>query len=140
VVVGDGPDASALRGLSASLGVDDRVSFRGFVDEASKKALYARATAVFYAPWDEDYGLVTLEAFHSRKPIVTTFDAGGPLELVRDGETGLVVAPEPAAIGAALSHLLSHKAEAGRLGENAFASVRHITWDPVVESLTRTLS
>jgi glycosyltransferase involved in cell wall biosynthesis len=139
VVVGEGPDASRLRDLAASLGVADRVSFRGFVDEASLKDLYARSTAVFYAPWDEDYGLVTLEAFHSRKPVVTTLDAGGPLELVRDGETGLVVSPDPAAIGAALSRLLTHTAEARRLGENGLASVGHIRWDPVVESLTRTL-
>ena len=43
-----------------------------------------------FPPFDEDYGYVTLEAFLARKPVVTTTDAGGPLEFVEDGVTGLV--------------------------------------------------
>jgi glycosyltransferase involved in cell wall biosynthesis len=139
VIVGEGPDGAQLQALARSLGVAHRIDFRGLLDDASVKDLYARAGAVFYAPWDEDYGLVTLEAFHSRKPVVTTTDSGGPLEFVRDGETGLVVSPEPAAIGEALSRLLADKALARRLGEAGFEAVRHITWGPVVESLTATL-
>ena len=50
----------------------------------------------------EDLGYVPLEAFLSGKPVLTTEDAGGPLEFVRDGETGLVVAPRPEALGVAL--------------------------------------
>jgi glycosyltransferase involved in cell wall biosynthesis len=139
VVVGEGPNGAGLRALARSLGVADRIDFRGFLDDASVKDLYARAGAVFYAPWDEDYGLVTLEAFHSRKPVVTTTDSGGPLEFVRNGETGLVVPPEPAAIGEALSRLLGDKTQARRLGERGFEAVGHIRWGPVVEALTATL-
>ena len=56
--------------------------------------LYARCLAVYYAPVDEDFGMVPYEAFLSAKPVVTTIDAGGPLEVVHDRETGLVVAPD----------------------------------------------
>ena len=70
------------------------------------KALYARCACVFYAPWDEDYGLVTLEAFHSGKPVVTTDDSGGVLEFVKDGETGLVTRPDPLAVAESLARLL----------------------------------
>ena len=139
VVVGAGPEAGALAELARSLGVAERVEFRGRVDEATVRGLYARATAVFYAPYDEDYGLVTLEAFHSRKPVVTTRDAGGVLEFVRDGETGSVAPPEPDAIGERLARLLRDKQEARRLGENAFASVQGIGWEEVLDKLTQTI-
>ena len=42
--------------------------------------------------------MVPLEAFRSAKPVVTTADAGGPLDVVIDGETGRVDAPEAAAL------------------------------------------
>ena len=66
-------------------------------------ALYAGALAVVFPPFDEDYGYVTLEAFLARKPVITTTDAGGPLEFVEDGVTGLVCAPTPEALGAAIA-------------------------------------
>ena len=49
--------------------------------------------------------MVPYEAFLSGKPVVTTLDAGGPLEVVRDHETGLVVAPEPTDIARACVYL-----------------------------------
>ena len=61
----------------------------------SWSTLYAGCRAAYYAPLNEDYGYVTVEAFLSRKPVVTTTDAGGPLEFVTDGETGVVAEPEP---------------------------------------------
>jgi glycosyltransferase involved in cell wall biosynthesis len=134
-MVGEGTERAPLASLAASLGVADRVAFRGRLDDAELKSLYARCTAVFYAPFDEDYGLVTLEAFHSRKPVVTTSDAGGPLEFVRDGETGLVTPPDPPAIGAALARLLGDPALARALGDRGYESVRGLSWDVVIETL-----
>jgi glycosyltransferase involved in cell wall biosynthesis len=139
VIVGEGPERARLALLAETLGVGARVSFRGRLDDAIVKDLYARAGAVFYAPYDEDYGLVTLEAFRSRKSVLTTTDAGGPLEFVVDGETGVVTPPDPVAIGAGLARLLGSKKEARRLGENGFEAVRHIGWDKVVDALTETL-
>lgn len=136
VVVGEGTEREALEALASALGVADRVTFTGYLDDAAVRDLYARCSAVFYAPWDEDYGLVTLEAFHSRKPVVTTTDAGGVLEFVRDGETGLVAEPDPASIASCLTRLLADKDRARQLGEAGFASVRHIVWDEVIRALT----
>ena len=52
--------------------------------------------------------MVPYEAFLSAKPVVTTLDAGGPLEVVHDGETGLVVAPEAGELAKACAHLVAH--------------------------------
>lgn len=136
VVVGTGKERDALERLATDLGVRDRVEFRGFVPDVAMRSLYARAGAVFYAPFDEDYGLVTLEAFRSGRPVVTTTDAGGPLEFVRDRETGRVCAPEPEAIGHALGDLLADKSGAQRLGARGQAETRGISWDDVIRRLT----
>ena len=136
VIVGEGPERERLAELARELGIADRVSFLGYVDDARLRSLYARAGAVFYAPWDEDYGLVTLEAFHSGKPVVTTSDAGGPLEFVKDGENGLVVEADPTAIGAALGRLLGAPETARSFGERGLERVRGLNWDAVIEALT----
>jgi glycosyltransferase involved in cell wall biosynthesis len=50
------------------------------------------------------------------RPVVVTTDAGGPLEFAREGETGVIVDPEPAAIGAAFDDLYGDRDRAQRLG------------------------
>ena len=72
---------------------------------------------MYYGPFDEDYGYVTLEGFAARRPVVTLTDAGGPLEFVTDGETGLVTPPEPQAIAHAFDRLFSNRALAQTMGE-----------------------
>ena len=96
VIVGDGPDRERLEQLAA--GLDGRVEFMGRVEEDLLADLYASSLAVYYAPVDEDFGMVPYEAFLSSKPVLTTTDAGGPLEIVTDRETGFVVPPDSAAI------------------------------------------
>ncbi len=95
VVAGDGPDRQRLEQLSSEHGLDGRVTFAGRVADDELVDLYADCLAVFYAPIDEDLGLVPYEAFLSEKPVVTTRDAGGPLEVVVDRENGLVCEPAP---------------------------------------------
>ena len=85
VIAGDGPDRERLEQIARDRGLDGRARFAGRVSEAELADLYARCLAVFYAPVDEDYGMVPLEAFLSEKPVLTTTDAGGPLEVVTDG-------------------------------------------------------
>ena len=59
-------------------GVAARVRFLGEIDDDTLIELYANALAVVYPPFDEDFGYVTLEAFLSKKPVITTSDAGEP--------------------------------------------------------------
>lgn len=96
VVVGEGTQDERLRQLAAELGVADRVMFAGAIDDDALLGLLAGALGIVYAPYDEDYGYVTLEAFLARKPVVTARDSGGTLEFVEDGVNGFVCHPEPA--------------------------------------------
>lgn len=137
VIAGSGPDEQRLRDLAASAGVGDRVRFEGRVSEERLRDLYLGALAVQYGPYDEDYGYVTIEGFAARRPVVTTTDAGGPLEFVEDGATGLVTPPEPRDIAAAFDRLHADHALARRLGDAGCERLRAEvpTWPEVVERL-----
>ena len=135
VVVGDGPLRSQLEELAVRSGVGDRVTWTGGIDDQQLIALYAGALGIVFPPFDEDYGYVTLEAFQARKPVITTSDAGGPLEFVEDSITGLVVDPTPEALGDAIARLVADHRLAGSLGDAGYDRVRSITWDVVVDRL-----
>ena len=137
IIAGVGPELEANKALAARLGVAERVEFLGYVDEAQLIDLYSHALAVYYAPYDEDYGYVTLEAFLSGKAVVTARDSGGTLEFVKDGETGLVFdAADPVGLGRRLDELMEDKGRAERMGAAGYRRVAGITWDAVVATLT----
>lgn len=141
VVFAGRPDNAAvlesLRTRAAALGVDDRVSWLGGVDEAHKRELYARALAVVFPPVDEDYGYVTLEAMLAGRAVITCSDSGGVLEFVTHGTTGFIAAPSPPDLAAAMTRLWEDRALARAMGEAGRATydVLDISWARVVKAL-----
>jgi glycosyltransferase involved in cell wall biosynthesis len=135
VIAGDGPLRRQLEEVASAEGVADRVTFTGGIDEATLVDLYAGACAVVFPPYDEDYGYITLEAFLAHKPVVTTSDAGGPLEFVTDGVTGLVTAPDPESLGAAMSRVVADAKRAVSMGDAGYERVRGISWDDAIDTL-----
>ncbi len=128
VIAGDGPDRERLEGLA-----NGAARFLGRVSEDELADLYARCLAVFYAPVDEDFGMVPYEAFLAEKPVVTTTDAGGPLEVVTDRVTGLVTEPRAEALAAAFRALNGDDAAAwGRAGRDV---ARRVTWEATIDRL-----
>jgi glycosyltransferase involved in cell wall biosynthesis len=138
VIVGDGPDRERLERLATSHGLDGRAEFAGRVDEAALARLYARCLAVYYAPVDEDFGMVPYEAFLSEKPVVTTRDAGGPLEVVADRRTGIVCEPAAAALAEACAYLVAHPDDAREWGRRGKALAEQVSWDRTIERLLAT--
>jgi glycosyltransferase involved in cell wall biosynthesis len=130
VIAGDGPDRGRLEGLASG-----RVRFAGHVSERELAELYATCRAVFYAPVDEDFGMVPYEAFRAAKAVITTTDAGGPLEVVRDGDNGLIVAPDALSVAAALRELLGDEAKARSFGEAGRRAAAAVTWDNAIAKL-----
>ena len=135
LVVGEGTQREHFEAIAEECGLNDRVEFVGRVGDETLLELYASALAVAFVPYDEDYGLVTLEAFLARKPIVTASDSGGTLEFVKDGVNGVVCAPEADAVADALNRLVADRRLAASLGEAGYERARHITWDTVIEKL-----
>jgi glycosyltransferase involved in cell wall biosynthesis len=135
VIVGDGPDRERLEDVARKHGLDGRARFTGRVDEEELAGLYARCLAVYYAPVDEDFGMVPYEAFRAAKPVVTTTDAGGPLEVVDDRRNGRVVEPDPRSIAAALRELLADETTARSLGAAGQAQAATVSWDNAIAKL-----
>lgn len=135
VVVGDGSHRALIEEAAEQAGVAARVRFVGAVHDDRLVTLYREALALAYVPFDEDYGLATLEAFLAAKPVVTAHDSGGTLEFVDHEVTGLVAAPDPAEIGAALARLAGDAALAARLGDAGRTMALGITWDAVIDRL-----
>jgi glycosyltransferase involved in cell wall biosynthesis len=117
LLVGRGPDERALRRRIADAGLAERVAIEVGPPDDRLMELVRSALGVYYGPFDEDFGYVTLEGFAARRPVVTLTDSGGPLEFVTDAETGYVREPEPRAIADAFDRLFSDRAGARRMGE-----------------------
>jgi glycosyltransferase involved in cell wall biosynthesis len=135
VIAGEGPDRTRLEALGDSLGLGVRARFTGAVPAGELARLYATCRAVYYAPVDEDFGMVPYEAFRSRKPVVTATDSGGPLEIVVDRATGRVVEPAAPALAAAFAALLDDEQAARAYGDAGNAAVAGVTWDAAIARL-----
>ncbi|MGE5099661.1 MAG: glycosyltransferase family 4 protein [Deltaproteobacteria bacterium] len=139
IVAGDGGSFGMLAELVERLDLHARVRLLGGVERAEMLAWYANALGVFFGPYDEDYGYVTLEAMLASKPVITCTDSGGPLEFVVHGETGFVVSPLPEAVADAIDTLYANRGRAiemGRAGRGRYRNLG-IAWASVVETLLR---
>ncbi|MBI2796341.1 MAG: glycosyltransferase [Gemmatimonadetes bacterium] len=106
-LVGDGPDAAATRALALELGVGDRVHFHGALPHESLPGWYQRAAVVVVPSREEGLGLVAVEAHLCGAPVVA-YDSGGLRDVVRHGESGLLVPPgDGAALTDAIDTMLA---------------------------------
>lgn len=121
-IIGAGPLHDDLAARARALGIADRVTFRGRLTSDEVAAAYRRCSMVVLPcridPSGDRDGLPTVlvEAMARAVPVISTDVAGIP-ELVRDGQTGLLVAPDdPAALATAMGRLLDDRELAARLG------------------------
>jgi glycosyltransferase involved in cell wall biosynthesis len=136
VIAGEGEDHRRLQDLITRHDLGRRVQLIGRISDDQMLEYLGSCRAVCFPPVQEDYGFVTVEAFASRKAVVTCSDSGGPTELVQDGRTGFVVAPDPGSMATALRQLWDDPAMAERMGEEAFAAGLRLNWPDTVRHLT----
>lgn len=125
LIAGEGEHEAELRQLAKGL---EGIEFLGRISDDDLIRLYSDAIAVPFIPQREDYGYVTLEAFASGSPVLTCTDSGEPAHIVRNFETGLVVAPEPQAIADALDWFWDHREEARAMGRRGLDLVNAMSW------------
>ena len=135
VIAGEGPDQDTLFDLVKANSLQDRVEFMGIVSDDQLASLYARCRAVYCAPVNEDFGMITLEAFRSRKPVITTIDSGGPAEVVLNGISGFVGPATSQSIANSVTTVFEDKALAEKLGNAGYEETKNITWERTTERL-----
>ena len=137
LIAGEGGLRPALEAKVRALGLERKVRLLGRIEHDEMRAYYANCRAVFFGPYDEDLGYVTLEAMLSGKPVITCADSGGPLEFVVDGSTGAVCEPDAEAVAAALDatcRIPSRAQAMGLAGRDRYRGMG-ISWGNVVERL-----
>lgn len=129
VVVGDGPSAAKLRQQLPE------AEFVGFQSGGALAAHVASLDVFAHTGADETFCQAIQEALASGVPVVTPA-AGGPLDLVRHGDNGLLFPPDqPGLIRQAVLELAHDRALRGRLSRNARRSVQGRTWAAVGDEL-----
>ncbi len=132
-IAGEGPMKEAL--IKEAKG-DERIEFLGFVSDEELIDLYAKALAVVFTPFKEDYGLVTIEAMKSQKCVITYEDSGGVVEFVENGVSGFVArANDIEDLSLKMSYLAKNKDLAKELGKNAKERVKDIKWSVCISRL-----
>lgn len=137
IIAGEGGLTENLKALVEELNIQDRVRFIGRINDNEMRAWYANALGVFFGPYDEDYGFITLEAMLSSKPVITCTDSGGPLDFVVNNQTGFVVEPSPKEVSDAIDRLYDDRSHAKQLGDEGRRryEAMNISWDAVISKL-----
>ena len=135
LIAGDGEERVALQIRIDQLGMTGRVKLLGRLSETELLDHLSRCRAVCFPPLAEDYGFVTVEAFASKKAVITCFDSGGPAELVEDGVNGLVCSPTAAALAVGIQTLMEDRDLAERYGSAGHDVAKALSWEEVVARL-----
>jgi len=107
IILSDGPDKEKLLQVAVDLDVSQRVHLFGQVTEEQKFNYLANSDVFVLSSIHEGLGIVLLEAMQVGLPIVST-NHGGQTDLIRDGETGLLVNPkDPKAIADKVKRIIS---------------------------------
>jgi glycosyltransferase involved in cell wall biosynthesis len=137
-VIGAGEDQAYLEELARSEGVEQRVTFHGFVDEETKVRLLRQGWGFVMPSLNEGWGISVLEANACGVPAVA-FDVPGLNESIRDGETGLLGSSYED-LRAKVRALLSDRDLHDRLAQGALDWSAQFTWDATARGMLRVLT
>jgi glycosyltransferase involved in cell wall biosynthesis len=139
-IVGDGPDAGALRALGAQLGIAHRLAWHGPQPRESMPAWYAQASCTLVPSRDEGFGLVAAESLLCETPVVAA-NSGGLPDIVRAGESGTLLdgLDDPAAWSAAISDIIASPDTRAAMGAAGRASMLGLVAPAAVAERYRTV-
>lgn len=127
----DPPQLEKLLTLSRALGVEDRLSFSGYVDEQLVPALYRNAAVHVFASRYEGFGLPVLEALACGAPTITS--PGSSLDEVAGDAALIVPVGEPDALREGLDRLFFDTETRARLRERGLSRALTFTWRKCAE-------
>jgi glycosyltransferase involved in cell wall biosynthesis len=123
--------ATSLKSRAAEIG---GIEFVINPSDAVLSGLYEQCTALVFTAFNEDWGLVPLEAMAAGKPVIAV-DKGGPRESVVDGETGFLEPNDPAAFARRMVQLAGDSVLAREMGSAGSERARLFSWTSYVAGL-----
>jgi len=115
IIIGDGELRSTLEQKARNLGIEARVIFMGFQNNLQK--IYAGLDIVALSSYNEGLPVALIEAMAAGKPVISS-DVGGVVDLILDGDNGLLVPTNDAkALAEATIYLLEHPDRRKMMGE-----------------------
>jgi glycosyltransferase involved in cell wall biosynthesis len=129
LLAGGGPEEPRLR---ERLG--GAATFLGWLEGEDLAITYASADMLLFCSQTDTFGQVILEAQASGLPVVAVA-AGGPVELIEPGRSGVLCPPDAEAIGEAVAYLARAAEARARLSRGGLAAVRDRTWDAALGRL-----
>lgn len=137
VLVGSGAAQEVVRDQVTRLGLADRVHFTGRLGRGQVASVMTHATVFVMPSRVEPFGIVALEAWRARTPVIVS-SRGGAGEFVEHGVSGLVVDPEDtAALGAAIEQLTQSEELSERFVVAGHHRVKEFSWDVIREQYVR---
>ena len=119
IIAGDGPLRGELESLSRQLGVEEKVLFTGKIRHKSVYELLKQVDIYAFPSSGELFPLAILEAMAAGNPIVAT-SVGGVNEVIKDGETGILVPPkEHAKLAEGIKELINDPLRAEQMGKKS---------------------
>ncbi len=132
-LVGKGDSEDALRKLTASLQIEDAVTFAGFVARKDMPAVYHSADIFVLPSFSEGMSIGLLEAMASALPVVVTAN-GGTDQLVADGKNGFIIAwGDVQALTEALVKLVTAKELWSKMGAESRRIAEQLSWATYAE-------
>ncbi|MDF2954418.1 MAG: Glycosyltransferase involved in cell wall bisynthesis [Candidatus Alkanophagales archaeon MCA70_species_2] len=130
VFIGDGHMRPWLERRAWELGVAHATRFLGYVSEDYLGKWYKACDVVCIPSRNEPFGIVALEAWAARKPIIVTQNG---FEYVKHGINGLRVYDNPQSISWGIKEIFSNFEHARRMGENGRKAAKFFSWDNVAK-------
>jgi glycosyltransferase involved in cell wall biosynthesis len=137
-VVGDGPERGKLEQLAEELGVKEKVSFTGFIDERRKLKLLKSSWVLVLPSSIEGFGIVVIEAWASRTATVVS-DIPALTALVEDGKNGLIFRlRDIRGLRERLEQVLKNENLRSKLSQSGYGLVKEkFAWDKVIEKIEK---
>ncbi|XP_057450664.1 uncharacterized protein LOC130742589 isoform X1 [Lotus japonicus] len=107
-----------LKNLAEREGVSNQIRFITSCTTAERNTLLSECLCVLYTPKDEHFGIVPIEAMAAYKPVIAC-NSGGPVESIKNGETGFLCDPTPQKFASAMASLINDPQGAERMGREA---------------------
>jgi glycosyltransferase involved in cell wall biosynthesis len=129
------PYYDRLRALAQG---DERISFIVHPSDGELADLYSACSGVLFTAFNEDFGIVPLEAMAAGKPVVAV-NSGGPCETVTPGVEGFLEAPEPPAFAARMAEIAGDSQMARRMGTAGIERAKQYDWRTFVSRIDEEL-